>query len=800
MITCHPESEMDDTIEMDKSKGSDVEDEERKITPSTTSSAVGIVAPNGDTGEDEDLLPSPRAETEEQIRTDHGINSASIPPPEAEAMRSTQRAGFDVEPSQVEPAEDSIVTNIPPAVALLQTVSASNLASGPITPALIPSSYRRPAPGAYARNEGHSVRLDMAPMSSPSAVNALVDNNNNRVTSFPAVLVADENEESVNAVNGEDWETEIIQQMINNADLVEARSIHPQQEKEEGFLQKYYRAVLFFVAISSMSIGLAVGLTRKRKNNNNVPSTLGVPGKSSGEVGGRDTVPINNSSVIPTHAPTPRAWCISRDCRIDAIRMISDNWALLEDHSTAQHRALIWLLDEDEFLLPQDKTTALRLTQRYILALLYYALDGWNWLSKENYLSGTSECEWAGVLCTEENGGSSNANTTILGLSFKGNNMTGEFPDEILMLDRLESLDLENNAISGSIPETIGALSHLRILSLGMNKLVSTIPDSIGDLLKLETLSLFSNPLSGTLPPTMGNLMSLTTMNLYTGIWYPSEGSDVNNEEITTIIITEEKNFRGQIPSSFGNLINMKWFSLGYNAFTGTFPDWIGNMKELEHFSLTNNNLNGTLPESMLNLKRLRVLDVQNNNLEGKMTPLLEMDSLMHMSIGGNNFTGTISPKIGELLQLRYMEINSNRFSGTIPTTIGRLSNLLLLNLSNNQITGTIPSLLANMSKLNAIYLDMNQLTGEIPGSLGELSNLVELQLNSNIFTGTLPESICTLQTASLIWLGADCMIGDDNSTEVVCICCDYCCDDTDSTCCFGDYGCFDISMLYPTL
>ena len=729
---------------------------------------------------------------------DYGTNSTPVlrPDPEAEAMQSISRAGFVFERtfSIVEPSEaSSITTNMLPDVESQQTASTFTPTSGSAPPVLIPSSYRRPPPGAYASNAGQSVRMEAGRWSSAPTENASVDDNDNGETSFPAVVFEDGNEESINAVNGEGWERELIQQMINDADLVEGEIIHPRREKEEGFFRQYYWVATLFIVISAIGIGLAVGLTKKRQNNNNTPSTLGAPGKSSGEVGGQESVPTSSSSAMPTHTPTPRAWCISRDCRIDTIRMISENWAQLEDNSTAQHRALIWLLDEDEFLLPQDKTTALRLTQRYILALLYYALDGWNWLSKENYLIGTSECEWAGVLCTEENGGSSNANTTILGLSFKGNNMTGEFPDEILMLDRLESLDLENNAISGSIPETIGALSHLRILSLGMNKLMLTIPDSIGDLLKLETLSLFSNALSGTLPPTLGNLTLLTSINLHTPTW------DYYGETIISLT-SDNAFFWGQIPSSIGNLINLQWLSFGYNAFTGTFPDWLGNLKELEYLSLASNSINGTLPKSILNLRRLKVLDVQNNNLEGKLSTLLEMDSLTHIVINGNNFTGTISPMIGELSQLRNFLVHNNRLSGTIPMTFGRLSKLSYLTLSNNQLTGTIPSLLANMSELHGMHLDKNQLTGEIPGSLGELSNLVELNLIFNVLTGTLPESICDLRTDSLIMLGADCMIRDDNSTEVSCTCCDFCCDDTDTTCCVDDYGCFSASMLYPTL
>ena len=80
---------------------------------------------------------------------------------------------------------------------------------------------------------------------------------------------------------------------------------------------------------------------------------------------------------------------------------------------------------------------------------------------------------------------SNNTNTTVLGMSFKGNNIIDEFPCDFIMLKRSESLDLENKVVSRSIPETMEALSNMRNILFGMNKLDSTIPDSIGDPLKL---------------------------------------------------------------------------------------------------------------------------------------------------------------------------------------------------------------------------------------------------------------------------------------------------------------------------
>ena len=71
------------------------------MTPSSASYVVSTVSPNVDTGEDNKLLPSPRAETEELSRTYHGINSDYLPPSKAKVMPSILLLVFDVEPSQV---------------------------------------------------------------------------------------------------------------------------------------------------------------------------------------------------------------------------------------------------------------------------------------------------------------------------------------------------------------------------------------------------------------------------------------------------------------------------------------------------------------------------------------------------------------------------------------------------------------------------------------------------------------------------------------------------------------------------
>ena len=74
--------------------------------------------------------------------------------------------------------------------------------------------------------------------------------------------------------------------------------------------------------------------------------------------------------------------------------------------------------------------------------------------------------------------------------------------------------------------------------------------------------------------------------------------------------------------------------------------------------------------------------------------------------------------------RVTHLALFGNELTGTIPEKLGDLSNLTSLSLRNNQLTGTIPSALGDLSNLQYLYLNDNELTGTIPEELGDLSNL----------------------------------------------------------------------------
>ena len=117
---------------------------------------------------------------------------------------------------------------------------------------------------------------------------------------------------------------------------------------------------------------------------------------------------------------------------------------------------------------------------------------------------------------------------------------------------------------------------------------------------------------------------------------------------------------------------------------------------------------------------------------------------------------GNIPPQLGSLGALQELNLSKNELTGSIPLALGNLRNLRLLALNQNftpkasgasgasdGLSGRVPAHLGNLGELRRLVLDDNPfLVGELPLELGNLSNLEHIHLQDTGFSGCLPPPI----------------------------------------------------------
>ena len=211
--------------------------------------------------------------------------------------------------------------------------------------------------------------------------------------------------------------------------------------------------------------------------------------------------------------------------------------ASFSNAESPQTKALNWVLYQDARRLCH---TDAALIQRYVMAVLYFSLEGPHWkycssntlsacsLSQgKRFLSDEETCQWFGVKCLYG---------TIIGIRIEDNNLGGVIPNEISLLSDLTFLGLEKGAISGGIPADISFLSNLEELDLDFNALSGQIPplpkriemldlnnnigirggiNNLSSLRQLAFLSLHETSVSGTIPSAFGSLHGLMSLTLH---------------------------------------------------------------------------------------------------------------------------------------------------------------------------------------------------------------------------------------------------------------------------------------------
>jgi Leucine-rich repeat (LRR) protein len=451
-----------------------------------------------------------------------------------------------------------------------------------------------------------------------------------------------------------------------------------------------------------------------------------------------------------------------------------------------------------------DKEQVARLVefqQRYVLAVIYYALNGANWVDELNFLSKESVCSWnkewestteglapllpVGADCLDD--GNNHNHTQITQLWLPANNLLGSVPKEIGFLTALQELNLYGNHLTGTLPDSMSQLTQLRSVSLHNNTLTGPLPVSLlGDALpQLAALNLAHNQFSGGIPAKrLSKMTSLHTLNLghNPALYVPDiKALAVSGLSVQFMPALRHLWLSGcQIHGTLGgNWVKTHWaalesIDLSGNSIKGSIPDTFFQLSSLTVLDLHGNGLTGKWPQLDMHNggSQLKFLALQENSLTGAIPTRIGTffrDQLTHLDLSKNKFSSTIPKEIYQLTNLVYLFLAFNDFEqgdipdalaeltqlvdlslketnrrGTIPDVIGKhLSKLVLLDLDGNEMYGSIPSSLGDLGRLRFLFLSHNRLDGLIPASFGTLHKLETLLLQNNQLTGKTPAGLC---------------------------------------------------------
>jgi hypothetical protein len=189
--------------------------------------------------------------------------------------------------------------------------------------------------------------------------------------------------------------------------------------------------VVILLVIGGVAAGVGIALSGKDEEESTGIEVTSTPGSSSTDeplsrcfVPGMDLAIWKNSS-----SSLERYNALIENV---VVEVIPDFEASAEpaDNCAPDNLALIWL-SSDEGVFPKE-----RVVTRFLLALLYFSLNGDRWKVNTGWLDSSDECDWYGLICNNNN----NSNNQVIGLTLSKNGLYPMIPSELGLLSNLSKI------------------------------------------------------------------------------------------------------------------------------------------------------------------------------------------------------------------------------------------------------------------------------------------------------------------------------------------------------------------------
>ncbi len=226
-------------------------------------------------------------------------------------------------------------------------------------------------------------------------------------------------------------------------------------------------------------------------------------------------------------------------------------------------------------------------------------------------------------------------------INFADCDLTGDFPEGIIYLEKIEKIYLSRNKFDESdFPPGISGLTTLKVLNLASCNLKGTVPVSFWEnLINLEDLDLSLNKyLAGYIPNTL-NMPDLEEISLHSTS-FDDVLPPVFFERLTLTDVNFNNTEIAADIADFDQLVNLVWLGIGNDTnISGTIPSSINNLTKLRHLNISRTSISEPIPRELADIKTFWSLLLDGLNLYYIPAELSTLENLFYFGFSDNNLT-----------------------------------------------------------------------------------------------------------------------------------------------------------------